>query len=205
MRAIGTVRGALVGPRGSRIAIVVGPKGFGGCRPCRKATRLRPARTNRRSTSSVTFRLGRPTPSEQLQAVDQPCWIAESTQASRPPEGRTNVQSSVTVCGIVALPPTTRPLPRSTITSISENFIATVAYSARAFAPCLSEIALQQFHVGESVDHALTIVAGEFFREMRSPFQASPDAAGRSDPPRCRRPGFRPGAARRLRNPRDRW
>src|SRR5215831_14007017 len=56
--------------------------------------------------------------------------MADSSHwAEVPPRGRWNVHTSVTSCGIVRLPETTRP-ELSTVTSISENRMAIVAYSS---------------------------------------------------------------------------
>jgi hypothetical protein len=57
--------------------------------------------------------------------------MAESFQASGPaPAGRTKVQSSVASSGRLGSPETICSLARSTMTSMSEKRIATVAYSA---------------------------------------------------------------------------
>ncbi len=53
----------------------------------------------------------------------QVCWMAESSQS--PPRARMKVHNSVT--SLRSPPSTVHPLARSTIASLSANFIATVA------------------------------------------------------------------------------
>src|SRR6266404_6070332 len=57
-------------------------------------------------------------------ADDQVCWIAESSQSS--PRRRTKVHTSVASVGC-SLPPTRRPVVRSSVLSTSEKRIATLA------------------------------------------------------------------------------
>src|ERR1700747_174134 len=74
-------------------------------------------------------------------ADDQVCWIAESSQL--PPRGRRKVHTSVASEGC-SLPSTIRPLARSTVLSIMQNRLATLAKSvspsrqASARSPCSS-------------------------------------------------------------------
>src|SRR5262249_39378345 len=75
----------------------------------------------------------------------QACWIADNFQSpGAPPNARLYVHTSVTCCGVEGSGETMLPVIRSTIESIKENRIATVAYSAfcsrhaSARSPCKS-------------------------------------------------------------------
>ena len=92
------------------------------------------------------------------------CWIADTIQA--PPPARRNVQYSTPSSGVSP--------PCTTLADGAIDQLVDLAVAHRdgrilvvAFAPRLGEIALQQLHVADLVDHAACRVGGELLREVR--------------------------------------